>query len=317
LTLDIPGEKNTRARALDRQWRAQAGSDHPYAKQLMAYYRDQPFFYTLRPPVTGARNTIDQFLFESRRGFCSHYAGSFVYMMRAAGIPARVVLGYQGGEWNQEGDFLTVRQYDAHAWTEIWLEDRGWQRFDPTAMVAPQRIEHNLQTAVEEEGSFLEGSLFSPVRIKWLTGLRQKWDAAQYGWRRWVLGYDTVTQSHWLESWMGKVTVLRVALVFGALFSMILLAWLVFLGFMRQSDTPAPGLKLYQKLCRKLEKRGLTRPLNVTPGQFCRMAEDRFPDQGANIRQATQLYESLTYRNPSAAQEISLLNRLKAAINNI
>lgn len=317
LTLDIPRDQNPRAQALARQWRAQTGSDQAYAQQLMAYYRDQPFFYTLRPPVTGSRNTIDQFLFESRRGFCSHYAGSFVYMMRAAGIPARVVLGYQGGEWNEEANFLTVRQYDAHAWTEIWLEGRGWQRFDPTAMVAPERIEHNLQTAVAEERSFLEGSLFSPVRIKWLTGLRQKWDAAQYGWRRWVLGYDSVTQSRWLESWMGKVTVLRVALVFGALFGLVLLAWLVFLGFMRRPDTAAPGLKLYRKMCRKLEKRGLVRPLNVTPGEFSRIAEDRFPELGTNIRQATQLYESLTYKKLSAEQETGLLNRLKAAINNI
>ena len=317
LTLDVPADENPRAQALAMQWRAQAGSDQAYAQQLMAYYRDQPFFYTLRPTLTGPRNTIDQFLFETRRGFCSHYAGSFVYMMRAAGIPARVVLGYQGGEWNEEGGFLTVRQYDAHAWAEAWLGEVGWQRFDPTAMVAPERIEHNLQTAVEKEGSFLEESLFSPVRIEWLTGLRQKWDAAQYGWRRWVLGYDAVTQSHWLESWMGKVTVVRVALVFGALFSLILLTWLVFLGFMRQPDSAAPGLKLYRKLCRKLEKRGLTRPLNVTPGQFGRIAADKFPDQGANIRQATQLYESLTYGILSAEQKVALLARLKAEVNDI
>ncbi len=181
LTLRIPQGQNPRTRALAEEWRGKANSDKIYAQKVMAHFRNQEFFYTLRPPVTGQRDTIDQFLFESRRGFCSHYAGSFVYMMRTAGIPARVVIGYQGGEWNEGGGFLTVREYDAHAWAEVWLEGEGWVRFDPTAMVAPQRIQQNLQTAVQNEGSFLEDKAFSPVRLKWLTGLRQKWDAVQYG----------------------------------------------------------------------------------------------------------------------------------------
>ena len=283
----------------------------------MSYFRDQSFFYTLRPPITGTSDTIDRFLFESRRGFCSHYAGSFVYLMRAAGIPARVVVGYQGGEWNESGGFLTVRQYDAHAWAEIWVEDEGWLRFDPTFMVAPERIEQNLQTAVEEEGSFLEGSIFSPARIRWLLTLRQKWDSVQYGWRRWVLGYDTETQSNWLKSWIGEVSILRVALVFGGLFALILLGWLVMMGYFRRTDTVSPSLKLYRKLCWKLGKRGLTRPLDTTPGQFALMAGNRFPEQSTGIHEATRLYEELVYSNPSTEQETSLLARLKLAVSKI
>ncbi len=317
LTLGLPQEQNPRARTLAKKWRAQSGSDIAYAQKMMAYFRDQNYFYTLRPPLAGQRDTIDQFLFESRRGFCSHYAGSFTYMMRAAGIPARVVLGYQGGEWNEGGDFLTVREYDAHAWSEIWLEDQGWVRFDPTRMVAPERVEQNLQTAVREEGSFLEQVMFSPIRIPWLSNLRQKWDAVQYGWRRWVLGYDMATQSRWLEKWMGKVTVVRVALVFGGLFSLILLAWLFVLGYLRPTDAASPALKLYRKLCLKLEKQGLRRPVDMTPGQFGRMAVDQFPDQGASIREATQLYEEISYAVLPVEQEIQLLQRLKAVIGRV
>lgn len=315
--LSIPPDQNPRAQARAKQWRTQAGSDRAYAKFVMSYFRDQSFFYTLRPPLTGTSDTIDRFLFESRRGFCSHYAGSFVYLMRAAGIPARVVVGYQGGEWNESGGFLTVRQYDAHAWAEIWVEDEGWLRFDPTFMVAPERIEQNLQTAVEEEGSFLEGSIFSPARIRWLSTLRQKWDSVQYGWRRWVLGYDTETQSNWLKSWIGEVSILRVALVFGGLFALILLGWLVMMGYFRRTDTVSPSLKLYRKLCWKLGKLGLTRPLDTAPGQFALMAGNRFPERSTGIHEATRLYEELVYSNPSTEQEASLLARLKVAISKI
>ena len=317
LNLNIPPDQNPRARARAKQWREKASTDKAYAQFVMAYFRDQSFFYTLRPPLTGTSDTIDRFLFESQRGFCAHYAGSFVYLMRAAGIPARVVVGYQGGEWNESGGFLTVREYDAHAWAEIWLEDEGWLRFDPTFMVAPDRIEQNLQTAVEEEGSFLEGNVFSPARIRWLTTLRQKWDSVQYGWRQWVLGYDTETQSRWLKSWIGKVSMLRVALVFGGLFALVLLSWLVMMGYFRRTDVVSPSLNLYRKLCRKLDKQGLTRSPDTTPGQFALMAEKKFPDQSAGIREATRLYEELTYANPSTEREVSLLARLKVAISKI
>jgi transglutaminase-like putative cysteine protease len=315
-TLRIPDSQNPRARALAMSWRTQSNSDQAYAQKVMAHFRDQPFSYTLRPSATGSRDTIDQFLFETRAGFCSHYAGSFVYMMRAAGIPARVVLGYQGGEWNEAGDFLTVRQYDAHAWTEIWLQGE-WVRFDPTAMVAPDRIEQNLQTAVRAEGSFLEKKVFSMARIVWLSRLRQQWDAVQYGWRKWVLGYDNKLQSRWLEKWLGKVTIERVALMFGGLLGLILLGWLLMLGYMQSSNPDSPGLRLYKKFCRKLEKYGLSRPLDSTPGQFACLAISTFPQRTDSITEVTRVYESLIYSQPSAEQQLSLLKRLKIAVDRV
>ena len=122
-------------------WLEEAETGEEYVQTVLAYFRDQPFYYTLQPPPLGAGsdrdagggvNLIDRFLFESRRGFCEHYAGSFAFLMRAAGLPARVVTGYQGGERNPYGDYLIVRQSDAHAWCEVWLPGKGWVRVDPT-----------------------------------------------------------------------------------------------------------------------------------------------------------------------------------------
>ncbi len=317
LTLQLPQAQNPRAHALAERLRNQVSSDQAYVNRVMQLFAEGDYLYTLRPPLGGQRDTIDNFLFESRRGFCSHYAGSFVYLMRAAGIPARVVIGYQGGEWNEGGNFLSVRQYDAHAWAEVWLEEQGWVRFDPTTMVAPERVEQNLQTAVEEEGSFLEQQPFSPLRLPWLDSLRQQWDSVQYGWRRWVLGYDGATQQAWLKQWLGEVSLGRVAIVFGVLFSLILLAWLLLLGYLRPEDRRSPAVKLYQKMCRRLEKRGLKRPLELTPGQFAVKAGRKFPQLADTIGQATELFEQLSYRELAPAEQQALLRELKLAVRKL
>lgn len=317
LTLQLPSEQNPRSRALATRMRQETASDLAYVSRVMQLFASGDYSYTLRPPTIGQRDTIDRFLFESRRGFCSHYAGSFVYLMRAAGLPARVVLGYQGGEWNEGGGFLNVRQYDAHAWAEVWLEDRGWVRFDPTTMVSPERIEQNLQTAVENEGSFLEQQPFSPVHLPWLDDLRKQWDAVQYGWRRWVLGYDGPTQSQWLEKWLGEVSSTRVAFVFGGLFSLILLTWLVLLGYLRSEDRRSPETRLYQRMCRKLEKRGLKRPPQLTPGRFAVEAGNRFPRQAERIRQVSDLYERLSYQELPFREQRDLLKELRQAVRGI
>ncbi|MEL7372926.1 MAG: DUF3488 and transglutaminase-like domain-containing protein, partial [Pseudomonadota bacterium] len=148
---DLPDGVNPRAREFATQLRDESASVEDFANRVLSHFRNEPFFYTLSPPPLG-RNSVDEFVFETRRGFCEHYASAFAFMMRAAGVPARIVAGYQGGEINPLGGFLTVRQSDAHAWTEIWISNRGWVRVDPTAAVAPQRIEQNLESALLESG---------------------------------------------------------------------------------------------------------------------------------------------------------------------
>jgi len=214
--LALPEKGNPAARVLAEQWQTRLADPAERARTALTLFRQAPFYYTLNPPSLGP-NGIDDFLFNTRRGFCEHYAGAFVFLMRAAGVPARVVTGYQGGEANPLGDYLIVRQADAHAWAEIWLADRGWVRIDPTAAVAPERIEDGAAAA-------LAGELSAPVRLlrasQTLQRLRLGWDAVNYRWNDWVLGYgpekqrSTLTQLGFesvepgrLMGWMTLITV--------------------------------------------------------------------------------------------------------------
>ena len=132
--------------------RERAGSDAAFIAAVLAKFRDEEYFYTLEPPRLQL-DSVDDFLFNTRRGFCEHFASAFTMLARAAGIPARVVTGYQGGEYNPMGGYLLIRQSDAHAWSEVWLEGRGWVRVDPTAAVAPERVERGLDAAMTEAAS--------------------------------------------------------------------------------------------------------------------------------------------------------------------
>jgi transglutaminase-like putative cysteine protease len=141
--LQLPGKPTVRIQELIKRWRADSSNGHEdIVNSALQHFRELPFYYTRKPPLL-LKNPVDEFLFESRRGFCEHYASSFVYLMRASGIPARVVTGYLGGESNPVSDYFIVRQSDAHAWAEVWLQGKGWIRIDPTAMIPPSRIENS------------------------------------------------------------------------------------------------------------------------------------------------------------------------------
>ncbi|QSP96554.1 DUF3488 domain-containing transglutaminase family protein [Marinobacter salinisoli] len=193
--LQLPETGNPRARQLGESLRSRM-SDAEMVDALLSRFRNQPYYYTLRPPRM-AEDGIDTLLFDARRGFCAHYAGATTFVLRAAGVPARVVVGYQGGESGANNEYLIVRQYDAHAWVEVWIEGQGWTRVDPTAVIAPSRIESGLREAVAEEGSFLEERWASPQRysdiqvVRWLS---HQLDRVNYTWQRWVVGYQGESQ---------------------------------------------------------------------------------------------------------------------------
>lgn len=193
--LQLPAEGNPRARALADKLK-RSTNDMGVIRSLLSRFREQPYFYTLRPPAM-PNDGIDSLLFDEKRGFCAHYAGATTFVLRSAGIPARVVVGYQGGETGAGGDYLIVRQYDAHAWVEAWVEGRGWIRIDPTAAIAPDRIESGLRDAVADEGSFLENNWASAQRygdvaiIQWASS---QLDRINYQWQRWVVGYQGQSQ---------------------------------------------------------------------------------------------------------------------------
>lgn len=295
LALQLPPTGDARTRQLAKQLRSQATDDAAYVQAVLQHYQQQAFAYTLHPPNMGETNTIDAFLFEAQRGFCAHYAGSFVYLMRAAGIPARVVVGYQGGEWNAQGNYLSVFQYDAHAWAEVWLAGQGWVQIDPTAAIAPARVEQGLEAAVQAEGSFLAEQRFSVRHMTWLNPLRQYLDGMQYGWQRWVLGYDATTQRDLLLNVLGQFSVQRLIFLLVALLSVVLGAWLLLLGLARYRQQEPLPQRLYRRFCQVLAKRGVHYAVGTAPSAFAVQAATALPQHAQTIQTFTDVYQAWCY----------------------
>ncbi len=293
-----------------------AGNAEDTATAILAMFREQPYYYTLSPPATGA-DPVRGFLFETRRGYCEHFAGAFAALMRAAGYPARLVVGYQGGEYNPAGDYYIVRQYDAHAWTEIHVEGRGWMRIDPTAAVAPERIElgldalRRLESAGALDGDLSADGLRAALELDWLDArFRQMslWaDAATHQWNTWVLGYGREQQQLLLGrlgvaapdwTWM----VLALAASLSAVVLVIHLA-LALPG--REPEMPGRYFAMFR---RKLTRAGLTAPASEGPRDLAERAAQRFPDAAADIRAIGAEYTALAYA-PAGRASLAVLRR--------
>lgn len=243
----LPDRGNDRTRDFARQLRDAAGSDRAYIRAVLDRFHREEYFYTLEPPLLGA-DAVDEFLFDTRRGFCEHYASAFGVLMRAVGIPTRVVLGYQGGEVNPLGGHMIVRQSDAHAWNEVWLEGQGWRRVDPTAAVAPERIESGMAGAMID-GIGASWGLDAPAR--WLHRLTLTWDAMNARWNEWVLGYGPDNQNRFMQ-WLGMEEPTWRKLILWLVATVIALLMLVSLLLLRryrppQRDTAA---RLYARFTR-------------------------------------------------------------------
>ncbi|KAF3459073.1 transglutaminase TgpA family protein [Ralstonia pseudosolanacearum] len=284
LALALP-PGNPQARALAAQWAGLAPAER--VASALKLFRDAPFAYTLEPePLRGEQ--IDDFLFRTRRGFCEHYAGSFVFLMRAAGVPARVVVGYQGGEDNAVSGDLIVRQSDAHAWAEVWLRGRGWVRVDPTAAVAPQRVERGLAGAVP-------ASEFRSRRVQepaWLRSVRWGLDGLISGWNRWVLGYDRARQAR-LFAWLGLEAADPRAVLWGVS-ALFLLAALPLLWQQRR-PRPDPVQAQWQRVCDRLARHGCVRGAAEGPMAYAERAAARFPQAADALRRVAAGYVALRY----------------------
>jgi len=327
--LALPRGFNPQARKLAAAWRAEAeatpspsfdklrtgqaspggrGSNRPaginerLVRTVLNHFNQGGFEYTLEPPLLGA-NGIDEFLFSTKQGFCEHYAGSFVFLLRAAGVPARVVTGYQGSEYNALGNYYIVRQSDAHAWAEAWLPERGWVRYDPTAAIAPARIQSGLSAAVSNT-AVLPFMARNPPQ--WLRELRFNWDALANRWNQWVLGYNPEMQFAFLTRLgMEDITWQKMALnmlagifILVGLFTLILLRRLV----VRSRD---PVQAAWLKLCRKLGKAGLPRMPHEGPLDYADRVAAARPEIADNIHDLAARYIGLRYepRNEAAAQQ--------------
>ena len=286
--LRLPARINPRSRALAQQW--QSLPPERIVEAALAMFREDDFHYTLQPSLLG-RDAVDQFLFETRRGFCEHYASAFVFLMRAAGVPARVVAGYQGGEVNPVDGYLIVRQSDAHAWAEVWLAGVGWVRIDPTAAVAPSRIEQGIVAALPASEP-----LPAIVRLDadWLRDLRNRWEAANNGWNLWVLGYNPQRQRELLSrlglqdpDWQSMTTSLTV------LCSLLLLS--VTLWTLRERRHPDPAQLAWGKYCGQLARRGICRAEWEGPLDFADRVAQARPALAALTSEAAGHYAELRY----------------------
>ncbi|MCL4106566.1 UNVERIFIED_CONTAM: hypothetical protein GTU68_009700 [Idotea baltica] len=310
----LPTTGNPLSRRLATELRQSVATDREFVNAVLTKFNQENYVYTLQPPILGD-NPMDDFLFTTRRGFCEHYAYAFVLMMRAADIPARVVAGYQGGEINPVNKTVIVHQFDAHAWAEVWLDNEGWVRVDPTAAVSPDRIEWGLEQAMAGEGSFLSGSPLSPLRFRsvvWFNSLRLQYDALTYRWQSWVIGYNNETQYDFLRHWLGELDGKKYASVLLGSWAFILIPVAISLLLRRDVKQTAPADKVYLRFCRKLEKHGIVRDVGEAPGDFSERVASSLPDNAAEVRRITGIYIALSYRDSSA--ERTLLGELKAAV---
>jgi transglutaminase-like putative cysteine protease len=288
----LPPDRNVKSAALAREMRARAGSDEEYISDLLAFFRNNGFEYTLTPPLLDF-DSVDDFLFNTKRGFCGHYASAFVMMMRAANVPARLVTGYQGGEWNPVGEYWLVRQSDAHAWAEVWLEGKGWTRVDPTAVVAPERLRRGIFDLIP---SSLPATERLMRETAWLVSLRQRWDALNNWWNQRVLRFDFNTQTDILR-WIGIDDPDWQKL--GMLFGGGLVAWLAVIAWHIGRGlrvTPMDRLaRSYTKLCRKLARAGAPREPHEGPLAYAAAVARRRPDLAETVRALLSRYADLRY----------------------
>ncbi|MCX7898186.1 MAG: DUF3488 and transglutaminase-like domain-containing protein [Rhodocyclaceae bacterium] len=286
--LRLPLGSNPRTQALAASWRPLPPAQRVEA--ALDHFRRGGFVYTLRPPPLG-EHSVDEFLFETRRGFCEHFAAAFVVLMRAADVPARVVTGYQGGSHNPIDDTWVVRQADAHAWAEVWIAGAGWRRVDPTALAAPQRLEADLVAALPVGDPV---PLFARAGFDWLRTLRFHWWALQNGWNQWVLGYTADRQRQMLArfglqegDWRHLVWFLGI----GAALALSLLAWTA------SSRKPRldPAQRLWRAFLRRLARKGEAPAPWEGPLAFAKRAALRWPEKAAEIERIARLYAGLRY----------------------
>jgi transglutaminase-like putative cysteine protease len=298
---------NPRTRALAGELRERSGSARAFIVAVLDYFRSEPFVYTLAPPLLQG-DRVDAFLFDTRRGFCEHYAGAFVVLLRAAGIPARVVTGYQGGEINPDGGYMIVRDSDAHAWAEALL-DGAWQRFDPTAAVAPSRIERGLGGALPQGEPV---PYLARLDMTWLKNLRLRWDAVNYQWQRGVVGFNLQRQRDVLRD-LGLEGARPWHVV--ALAGTLALLWgLVILGFARARHARTdPAVALWSRLCRRLAHAGLPRAPSEGPLAYVGRAAARWPQSSALLQRIGETYAALRY-GPGDGTREQLIAKLRAGI---
>jgi transglutaminase-like putative cysteine protease len=303
LALRLPRGFNPRAQTLASEWRESLPDNAAIVRRAIEFFRGSRIEYTLQPPALG-QNSVDEFLFDTKQGFCEHFASSFVFLMRAAGVPARVVTGYQGGDTNPVDGYMVVRQADAHAWAEVWLAGNGWTRVDPTAAAVPVRVELGI-TAAAPQGA----SLLMRTNLNWLKSLRNNWEALTNQWNQWVLGFNPDRQREML-SWLGvrqpsweTMTVM----LFWSVGGVLLLTALALLHGARRED---PVQRAWLRFCDKLARKGLARASAEGPLDYAGRVAGKLPARETAVRAIATLYVEQRYGPGPDARSGARLKRL-------
>lgn len=291
--LNVPLNTNPRTIQHGKELALQYDSDTQIINHVLQKFNRENFHYTLKPPLTPGFDSVDQFLFTTKRGFCEHYASSFTLLMRAAGIPARVVLGFQGGTLNPINNVISVHNSDAHAWSEVWIQDKGWIRIDPTAAVAPERIEKSLSAAIDQNEAV-------PFHMRINTGFIKDilfyWDAIDNQWSLWIIGYNDDLQQRFLARLFNKNIDLSDMILFMVIgVSIIALILILFIFKPEYKAQQDPVIKFYQKFCAKLERAGIVREAHEGPIDYANRAIDKLPELKNAIDLITRLYIKIQY----------------------
>ncbi len=301
----LPDHHHPKSVELAREWRRESNDIGDFVGLALAYFRERPFTYTLNPPAADT-DPVDEFLFDTRRGFCEHFASAFAVLMRAGNVPARVVTGYQGGEINPNGGYMIVRQSDAHAWVEVHVENEGWIRIDPTAWVAPERIESGLDGAIGETERL-------PALARrdggWMHRMALRWDAVNANWDRWVLAYGPQMQQRLMDRLgvegtgrMIGLLAMSLILITGAITALV-----IWRGRPRPRD---PEVIAWDRFCARLARAGVRRQPHEGPRDFADRAARQRPDLANGIHQVAARYIAVRYgRTRHRPQAVQALRR--------
>ena len=314
LSLQLLDDENPKTRQLATKWVTEHKSPTDIIQAALTMFKEQPFVYTLAPPRLG-REPVDDFLFNTKRGFCEHYASSFVYLMRAAGIPARIVTGYQGGELNPNGHYLIVRQSDAHAWAEVWLADQGWVRVDPMSAVSPSRIESGIASALPDSKLL---PMLSRQDYPFLKKLYLNWDSVNNGWNQWILGYDQQKQLDLLKKIISdKIAWEDIGLIL-VLVLITLMAIISYFLLRNKAIVLDPIKKVYLQFLNKLEKTGLKKLAYEGVTDFSKRAAEQLPERASEIVAISELFSSSQYAKQGEAhtENKRTLTALKQYVKN-
>lgn len=308
-SLQEPRRVSPKIRLLVRQWKEQSPEPEAVVRSALQYFRQHGFIYTLSPGVYSSADPVSEFLFERKQGFCEHYASAFTLLMRVAGIPARVVVGYLGGEFNPYGNFMVVRQKDAHAWSEVWIEGKGWVRIDPTAAISADFMDPALGVRQAMASGGLSASEASErqarARIPWLPSWLQTatwsvslwWGLGEERWDQWMTQYDGATQ----ESILKRLGLKDFGwhLVIGLITAAILTTLAVLATRLRRPARETdPVRRLYRSFCNSLATAGTSPEPWEPPLTFTRRAAQRFPTHAAAIEEIGDLHTRLRYGRP-------------------